>query len=240
MRSTESSSQARLSLIWIVVTDRTDPGGRVIGIDVIPAQPPTGVSTIQGNFLSASVRGEVKKFLQETRRSNAGPAIHTEPENRSIAVDELEPNAQSSLEYDRHPGVHEIERDDGSTVTSSTSIGVRHHDEERLVDVVLSDMSAPWEQTNGFWKRSLSDPYYRMMNTSGINFRDHAGSMDLCRAALTFASDTIRAGGHFVCKFYQGPEDKALEAQLRILFSKVHREKPESSRNVRVQTYGLR
>jgi 21S rRNA (uridine2791-2'-O)-methyltransferase len=43
-----------------------------------------------------------------------------------------------------------------------------------MVDVVLSDMSAPWEQTTGFWKRSLSDPYYRMMNTSGMSFRDHA------------------------------------------------------------------
>ena len=48
---------------------------------------------------------------------------------------------------------------------------------EKTVDVVLSDMSAPWEQTSGFWKRSLSDPYYRMMNTTGIAFRDHAGSM---------------------------------------------------------------
>jgi 21S rRNA (uridine2791-2'-O)-methyltransferase len=50
-------------------------------------------------------------------------------------------------------------------------------DEMRLVDVVLSDMSAPWEMTDGFWKRSLSDPHYRMMNTSGMSFRDHAGSM---------------------------------------------------------------
>jgi 21S rRNA (uridine2791-2'-O)-methyltransferase len=49
--------------------------------------------------------------------------------------------------------------------------------EGKCVDVVLSDMSAPWEQTTGFWKRSLSDPYIRMMNTSGINFKDHAGSM---------------------------------------------------------------
>lgn len=49
--------------------------------------------------------------------------------------------------------------------------------EPRVVDVVLSDMSAPWEMTDGFWKRSLSDPYFRMMNTSGMNFRDHAGSM---------------------------------------------------------------
>lgn len=49
--------------------------------------------------------------------------------------------------------------------------------ESKPVDVVLSDMSAPWHQTSGFWKRSLSEPYNRMMNTSGVNFRDHAGSM---------------------------------------------------------------
>ena len=49
--------------------------------------------------------------------------------------------------------------------------------EDKVVDVVLSDMSAPWDQTTGFWKRSLSDPYRRMMNTSGVNFRDHIGSM---------------------------------------------------------------
>ena len=48
---------------------------------------------------------------------------------------------------------------------------------EKTVDVVLSDMSAPWVQTTGFWKRSLSDPYRRMMNTSGMTFKDHIGSM---------------------------------------------------------------
>ena len=47
----------------------------------------------------------------------------------------------------------------------------------RVVNVVLSDMSEPWEQTAGFYKKSLSDPYFRMMNTSGNGFRDHAGSM---------------------------------------------------------------
>lgn len=49
--------------------------------------------------------------------------------------------------------------------------------DERLVDVVLSDMSAPWAQTEGFWIKSISNPYYRMMNTSGMPFRDHVGSM---------------------------------------------------------------
>lgn len=51
-------------------------------------------------------------------------------------------------------------------------------------------------------------------------------------AALTFSFDTLRTGGHFLCKFYQGSEDKALETKLKRLFAKVHREKPDSSRSV--------
>ena len=53
-------------------------------------------------------------------------------------------------------------------------------------------------------------------------------------AALTFCFDTLKTGGHFVCKFYQGNEDKAMELRLKKLFEKVHREKPESSRSVSV------
>jgi 21S rRNA (uridine2791-2'-O)-methyltransferase len=52
-------------------------------------------------------------------------------------------------------------------------------------------------------------------------------------AALTFCYDTLRTGGHFVCKFYQGGEDKELEMRMKKLFEKVIREKPESSRKVK-------
>jgi 21S rRNA (uridine2791-2'-O)-methyltransferase len=48
-----------------VAIDRTAPNGTVVGIDIIPAQPPKGVSAIQGNFLSAGVQGMVKQFLLE-------------------------------------------------------------------------------------------------------------------------------------------------------------------------------
>lgn len=57
-------------------------------------------------------------------------------------------------------------------------------------------------------------------------------SEDLCNAALEFSYDTLKTGGHFVCKFYQGAEDKQLENRLKKLFGAVHREKPESSRSV--------
>lgn len=52
-------------------------------------------------------------------------------------------------------------------------------------------------------------------------------------AALTFSFDTLKTGGHLLCKYYQGSEEKVFETKLKRLFAKVHREKPDSSRNVR-------
>jgi hypothetical protein len=51
-------------------------------------------------------------------------------------------------------------------------------------------------------------------------------------AALDFSFDTLKTGGHFLCKYYQGSEEKAFETKLKRLFAKVNREKPDSSRNV--------
>ncbi|KAL5363980.1 FtsJ-like methyltransferase-domain-containing protein [Aspergillus floccosus] len=194
-----------------VAITRTKPNGRVLGVDIIPAQPPKGVSTIQGNFLDPEIQAYVRKFVRDHNRGRARPP------NEHYG-DELDSTA---LETDTVP----------RNMPTDVKEGEHGNTSERTVDVVLSDMSAPWHQTTGFWKRSLSDPYNRMMNTSGVSFRDHAGSMDLCRAALQFSFEVLKDGGHFVCKFYQGAEDKALEKQLKALFKKVHRLKPESSRN---------
>ncbi|KAL8802632.1 MAG: hypothetical protein Q9182_003685 [Xanthomendoza sp. 2 TL-2023] len=207
-----------------VAFDRTSPHGRVVGIDVIPAQPPAGVSTIQGNFLSAAVQDEVKTYLRANRDSRHNQLLSSCEQDYQVGTeDERYPDTRNYFEQEKQsvvlvPELHHTVEDG---IRASISMNDPH--KGWMVDVVLSDMSAPWEQTEGFWKRSLSDPYYRMMNTSGISFRDHAGSMDLCDAALRFAFDTLRSGGHFVCKFYQGAEDKVFEARLRMLFKKVYR-----------------
>ncbi|KAL4960923.1 FtsJ-like methyltransferase-domain-containing protein [Aspergillus stella-maris] len=201
----------------LVALTRTKPNGRVLGVDIIPSQPPKGVSTIQGNFLDLEVQAYVRDFVRNPRRGR--PFVQGVVQE----VDNHAPIAESVLEASS-----------ANTSLGASASGSPHCDPldgQRTVDVVLSDMSAPWLQTTGFWKRSLSNPYNRMMNTSGLAFRDHAGSMDLCRAALEFSYEVLRVGGHFVCKFYQGTEDKDLEKQLKVLFQKVHRLKPESSRS---------
>ncbi|KAJ9300061.1 hypothetical protein DTO271G3_2178 [Paecilomyces variotii] len=206
-----------------VAVSRTQPGGRVLGVDIIPAQPPKGVSTVQGNFLSPAIQSYIRDFLRDPNRGRpySTTNIDTEVSSDSSAA------ADGYLDRGR-----KVLSQSGAESTDATGSG-----SDKTVDVVLSDMCAPWDQTTGFWKRSLSEPYRRMMNTTGVAFRDHAGSMDLCRAALQFSFNVLKSGGHFVCKFYQGAEDKALEKQLRALFEKVHRLKPESSRSESKEAY---
>ncbi|KAM0497519.1 hypothetical protein ACHAP8_006683 [Fusarium lateritium] len=203
-------SRAAFKLLEVAV-ERTRPNGRVIGIDLIPAQPPRGVATFQGDFLSSDVQEMVKNFILESHRRP--PPLQDNSEAEQSSPDEAAAlDRPSYLDMERHAAQDEVQ-----LLESEAS-------KKRIVDVVLSDMSAPWDQTTGFNVNTLSNPYHRLMNTSGNAFRDHAGSMDLCAAALQFASDTLRSGGHFVCKFYQGSEDKDFEKKLKMLFSKESRE----------------
>jgi 21S rRNA (uridine2791-2'-O)-methyltransferase len=56
----------------------------------------------------------------------------------------------------------------------------------RVVDVVLSDMCAPFPGLElSSWVNSVNRPYRRMMNTSGNPFRDHAGSIVRFSRSLT-------------------------------------------------------
>ncbi|KAF1984348.1 FtsJ-domain-containing protein [Aulographum hederae CBS 113979] len=232
-----------------VAIARTQPHGRVVGIDILPVQPPKGVSTIQGNFLSPEVQAEVRAYVQDSARGRPRKKMvlsrsdDTE-DAESVTEGDLEEAARGYIDLERSSALEarsgeEGEHQVGEPGKKLLNLSERDEMAGRVVDVVLSDMSAPWEQSMPSWIRSVSDPYRRMMNTSGISFKDHVGSMDLCMAALTFSFDTLRIGGHFLCKFYQGAEDKMLEKRLRLLFEKVHREKPESSRSESKEGYFL-
>ena len=245
-----------------VAVSRTQPGGRVIGIDIIPAQPPRGVSTIQGNFLDPAVREYVRAYVQDPARGRPRrPVIMASSDTEdgdadAISLEDLENAEKSYIDLERQTNVNDHSSSttpprelDGELIETRISAREKDGRADRVVDVVLSDMSAPWELASGMWVKSISNPYRRMMNTSGTAFRDHAGSMvsivhvikdihdtdkskDLCLAALSFGFDALRTGGHFVCKFYQGAEERSLEKRLKTLFEKVHREKPTASRDV--------
>jgi 21S rRNA (uridine2791-2'-O)-methyltransferase len=69
-----------------VAQERTKPNGQIVGIDLIPAQPPKGVSTIQGNFLSPAVQNLVKEYLREFSRKRPEFKKSTEDDDQGSGV----------------------------------------------------------------------------------------------------------------------------------------------------------
>lgn len=192
-----------------VAKDATAPNGVVVGIDLIPAQPPRGVTSIQGDFLSPRVRALVKDVLVEQVRrkerdrkerqqidaaSSAPDRIDVEGETAegSVVADQpsyIDQEKQATQDIEEATGAEEeaqrmvdvscfhVMRPLGTLAASAALC--RHMTNVSLTrgtQMVISDMSEPWPQTSGFSSRTLSNPH-RLMNTSGINFKDHAGSM---------------------------------------------------------------
>ncbi|KZZ94324.1 FtsJ-like methyltransferase [Moelleriella libera RCEF 2490] len=234
-------SRAAFKLLEVAL-DRTRPHGKIIGIDLIPAQPPRGVATFQGDFLSPTVQKLVREYIARTVITATAITTTTTTQQQDADQDPDQSILQPQPSYiDRERLAHREPLPATATAPPPPPSAAQSTNDNAcswdVTGIVLSDMSEPWDQTAGFTSNTLTNPYHRLMNTSGAAFRDHAGSMELCMAALQFASDTLRPGGHFVCKFYQGLDDKKLEAKLKAMFGRVARDKPESSRSESKEAY---
>lgn len=159
-----------------VAIDLTKPRGRVLGVDLIPVQPPKGVSTIQGNFLSPDIQAEIKSFLRDPDggRLRQSPFLGIDPSSPTTEnLDQMSVEAAETGYLERQHPSSSSGKEGEELVTEK---GNDEHS-DRTVDVVLSDMCEPWDPLDGLYKRTISNPYRRLMNTSGNAFRDHAGSM---------------------------------------------------------------
>ena len=113
---------------------------------------------MQGNFLHKSTHTRIKQYLSDPSRG------------RPVTDD-------SGMIGEEIGYIDMAERHASFTEDLSQDEG------RGMVDVVLSDMSEPWPQAEGFWKNYLTEAYFRMMNVSGIRVKDHGDSMVLSLAA---------------------------------------------------------
>ena len=88
----------------------------------------------------------------------------------------------------------------------------------RAPDIVLSDMAAP---------------------TTGHRRTDHLRTMHLCEVAADFAIRTLKPGGHFLAKTFQGGTENDLLTLLKRNFTSIHHVKPPASRDGSVELYIL-
>ena len=80
--------------------ERTKPTGRVVGIDLIPASPPRGVATFQGDFLSPSVQKLVRDYIEESHRLHVSHTPTTAKRDEPEAPTE-QTGQSSSIEKER-------------------------------------------------------------------------------------------------------------------------------------------
>ncbi len=74
-------------------------------------------------------------------------------------------------------------------------------------------------------------------NTTGHRKTDHIRTVALVEAAADFAIDTLRPGGNFVTKVFQGGAEGKLLLKLKQTFKTVKHAKPDSSRDGSPEMY---
>ncbi len=136
-----------------------------------------------------------------------------------IAAEWVKPRGQvialDILPMDPLPGVEIIT---GDFTTDAVYNALIAHLQGRQVDVVLSDM-AP--------------------NFSGNPAVDQPRSMYLAELALDFARQTLKPGGSFLTKVFQGADSADFLKLLRSLFTTVVVRKPDASRDRSPEVYML-
>ncbi|HBO68870.1 MAG TPA: RlmE family RNA methyltransferase [Deltaproteobacteria bacterium] len=76
-------------------------------------------------------------------------------------------------------------------------------------------------------------------NTSGVSVTDRARSADLVLSVLSLAGTTLREGGTFLAKIFEGPEADEVFRELQGKFSKVIRVRPGATRKESSELYLL-
>ena len=76
-------------------------------------------------------------------------------------------------------------------------------------------------------------------NTTGIPFADQARSADLVLSVLTLARETLREGGTFLAKIFEGAEVDNVVRELRASFGHVRRIRPAATRKESFELYLL-
>ncbi|MEJ2322266.1 MAG: 23S rRNA (uridine(2552)-2'-O)-methyltransferase RlmE [Gammaproteobacteria bacterium] len=134
---------------------------------------------------------------------------------RDLAGDDGMVFALDILPMDPIPGVHIIEGDFREQAPYDKLLDML---DGRQVDLVISDM-AP--------------------NISGMAAVDQPRSMYLCELALEFARQTLKPGGDFLVKVFQGEGFDEFFVQMRRSFTKVLTRKPQASRSKSRKVYLL-
>ncbi|GHU85494.1 23S rRNA (uridine(2552)-2'-O)-methyltransferase [Deferribacterales bacterium] len=95
-------------------------------------------------------------------------------------------------------------------------------------------ITAVLQAANGSFNAVLSD---MAPKTTGIKLKDHVGSIELATVALEIAKNTLKAGGSFLVKIFDGEDRPAYLKSLKTLFREVRTIRPDATRKESYEMY---
>ncbi len=143
----------------------------------MPCPPPPGASTIQGNIFSQKTHQQIKDFFKTPYfpKTINVPLInnnHIEiQENSYIETEKIFSPVQNTNTITKD---NNGESDDNACGNSPL---LEKWETKYPVDIILSDLSEYWPQTNGYYLNTINDPYLNMAIIPGMAIRDHAHSI---------------------------------------------------------------
>ena len=144
-----------------VAISKVGPQGRVLGVDLLPATPPRGVSAMQANFMSRSTHLAIIQYLIDPDRGRQVARELPDPEDPLLQ--------ESYIDLEKR-------------ITANDTILTPEVEQEieltrpKVANVVLSDMFDPLP-ISGFHGMHLTTSSYRMSNTTGLKVADHGASI---------------------------------------------------------------
>lgn len=103
----------------------------------------------------------------------------------------------------------------------------------------IADPALPGEILSFFGRTADTVVSDAAPNTSGVAVTDRARSADLVRTVRGLAEATLREGGTFLAKIFEGPEADEIFRELQGRFSKVQRIRPGATRKESSELYLL-
>ncbi|KAG5440436.1 hypothetical protein PCK2_000464, partial [Pneumocystis canis] len=79
-----------------VAVEKVGSKGRVLGIDILPSQPPTGASSMQGNFLSKATQKAIIKYLSDPNRGRQNSVFFNSKNGEELSYIDLERRSEQN------------------------------------------------------------------------------------------------------------------------------------------------
>ncbi|ODV61414.1 uncharacterized protein ASCRUDRAFT_17416, partial [Ascoidea rubescens DSM 1968] len=175
---------------------------KILGVDILPSQPPNGASAIQGNIFSKHLHLSIKNFFlyKSIQKIINQESIH-----------------ESNQKYNKN--LHEKTQQLNQETIQETV----QEKPQFPVDLILSDLNSPWDQdTYKYWSTTVTDPSLNLRTFPPLLIDNIYKTVDLFDAALLLAIDILKQNGSFVARLCSSNEDQLINSRLKKVFEEVH------------------